>query len=186
MASKLEVLEAIQKSPTGFDYFKPKDYNKMVEQGILEANLAMVDENGAHACRLTPAGIEYMNSLNGTPGASADNKKEKAMSNPFIIQNVPIPATKRKGGAGRPSKYPFDSLEVGQMFFVPASVDQPDPAKSLGSVVTSANRRYATETAETKKNRKGEDIPKLAYTRRFVVRPFTHEGVEGAGVWREK
>lgn len=186
MVSKLEVLEAIQKSPNGFEYFKPKEYSKMVEQGILEANLAMEDERGAHACRLTPAGIEYMNTINGTTGASATTAKEKVMSQSFAILDVPIPTTKRKGGAGRPSKYPFDGLEVGKSFFVPCSVDQPDPAKSLGSVVTSANRRYATETAETKKNRKGEDVPKLAYTRRFVVRPYTHEGVEGALVCREK
>lgn len=182
--NKLEVLEAIGKAPTGFEYIKPKFYAKIVEQGLVEVNTLMVDENGAHACRLTPKGQEYMNSLNETPGATAVTEKATKMS--FVIETAPIPAVKRSGGAGRPSKYPFDALEVGQMFFVPASEKQPDPAKSLGSVVTSANRRFATETGETKQNRKGETVAKLVYGRKFVVRPYTRDGVAGAGVWREK
>jgi hypothetical protein len=186
MATKLEILEGIQNDRQGFAYFKPKDYKKLLSDGLIEVNEVMVTELGEHACRLTEKGIEYMKSINGTSGTSAATAKEKAMTQSFAILDVPIPTTRRKGGAGRPSKYPFDGLEVGKSFFVPCSVDQPDPAKSLGSVVTSANRRYATETSETKTNRKGEQVPKLAYTRRFVVRPYTHEGVEGALVCREK
>lgn len=182
--NKLEVLEAVSKAPAGFEYIKPKFYAKIVEQGLLEVNATMVDENGAHACRLTTKGQEYMISINGSTGTPATTEKESKMS--FVIETAPIPTIKRAGGAGRPSKYPFEQLEVGQMFFVPASEKQPDPAKSLGSVVTSANRRFATETGEMKTNRKGESVPKLVYGRKFVVRPYTRDGVAGAGVWREK
>ena len=190
--SRLEALEALEKSPSGFDYLKPKESAKLVEQGLVEVNEAMQDENGAFACRLTPKGEEYMNSLNNSGGATTESEGTKTMTSKFVILNVLMPASKRKGGAGRPSKYPFESLEVGQMFFVPESADQPEPVKSLGSVVTSANRRYAEVlNGETKKNRKGEDVPKLSSTRRFVIRPFsvTDENgniVHGAGVWRDK
>jgi hypothetical protein len=185
--SKLEALELLEKAPSGFDYLKPGEYKNLEKQGLVEVNLGMADESGAHACRLTDAGKEYMKSLNGTEGATASTERKHAMAQSFTILSAPLPQTKRKGGAGRPSKYPFDALEVGQFFFVPASADQPEPAKTLGSVVTSANRRNAIVVpGEFKKNRKGEDIPKLAYTKKFVIRPYTHEGVAGAGVWREQ
>ena len=189
--NKLEVLEAIAKSPNGFEYIKPKDSKKIIEQGLIEAHPTMVDELGNNACRLTDAGKEYMHSLNGTSGEIPATKKEKPVSQTFVIMTKPIPVIKRSAGAGRPSKYPFDALEVGQMFFVPCTEKQPDPSKSLGSVVTSANRRYATESGETKLNRKGESVPKLVYGRKFVVRPdsISDENgdlVHGAGVYREK
>lgn len=189
--SKLEALEALEKAPTGFDYLKVREYTKLVEQGLVEVNTAMQDETGAHACRLTPAGVEYTKNLSNPGSATAPETKEKPTMNAFRIYTAPVPASKRSGGAGRPSKYPFDQLEVGQMFFVPVSEKQPEPVKSLGSVVTSANRRYATATDATKKNRKGKDIPVLSYTRKFTVRATTQTDeagnvVSGAGVWRTK
>lgn len=43
----------------------------------------------------------------------------------------------------RPGKYPFDRLEVGQSFHVPATAEQPAPAKTLAGAVTNANNKWS-------------------------------------------
>lgn len=61
------------------------------------------------------------------------------------------PKAKRGGGrgTGAPVKYPFDTLEIGQFFFVPNSeVAKGDAFKTLGSAVGSANQRYSEGTGE--------------------------------------
>jgi hypothetical protein len=69
-----------------------------------------------------------------------------------VISGAVLPASKRGSGlgGGAPVKYPFDKLEVGGSFFVPISEKLPNPVKTLGSTVSSANMRYAKETGETK------------------------------------
>lgn len=188
MASQLENLELLANAE--FLYLPASETKPLVKKGHVELNPEM-KQGELTATRITEAGRAFLNSLNETPGNVAAPVKAPTMSKPvFTIETAPMPAVKRSGGAGRPSKYPFDALQVGQMFFVPCTEEQPEPAKSLGSVVTSANRRYAIETAETKTNRKGETVAKLEYQRKFTVRPFAKEIdgeiVHGAGVWREK
>lgn len=77
--------------------------------------------------------------------------------------------------SGKTPKYPFDKLEIGQSFFV-----KDGEAKKLNSLVAAYNAKYSEATSETKKNRKGEDVPKMKQTRKFISR--TVEG--GIRVWR--
>lgn len=72
-----------------------------------------------------------------------------------VHSGVPLPAVKRSGT--RASKYPFATLEVGEMFFVPA------PPKTFSSQVTAAGRRLG---------------------RKFAVRAVSVEGQAGVGCWR--
>lgn len=75
--------------------------------------------------------------------------------NGFVIESdVPMGAQKRGSGL-RPAKYPFDYLEPGQSFHVPATEDMPKPAITLAGAVTNANHKWshpspdgATETKE--------------------------------------
>lgn len=134
-----------------------------------------------------------------------------AVRSSFAIDNdIPPPSgsTRRVGG----EKYPFDALQAGQSFFVAATDDNPNPAKSLASTVSSATARYAvqvgneTETItrsvykldadgkRVKENgsyvKTGEEtvtVPKMQNTRVFLVRPVdeTAQGRgKGARVWR--
>lgn len=73
-----------------------------------------------------------------------------------IRKDVPMPATVREGFA-KPSKYPFGTMEVGDMFFVPAA------KKSFSSLASAAGKRLG---------------------RKFSTRAVTDEGVEGIGCWR--
>lgn len=169
--------------------------NMLAEGGLVEVNAQMV-EGDKIAARATDKGVDaYQNGdmvepANATADEPATNEGNQAMSEFKIDTGVPVPAIKRTGAAT--SIYPFDALEVGQSFFVPATEDMPNPGKSLASTVSSASKRYATENGTreiTRKNRTtGEketvEVPTYHYDRKFMVRSVEENGVKGARVWR--
>lgn len=58
-----------------------------------------------------------------------------------IVDGVTLPP--KRGGRNGGSSYPFEAMNIGQSFFVPSSAAKPNPAKSLASTITSANKRLA-------------------------------------------
>ena len=161
----------------------------LVQAGLVEVNTDILDDNGNAAVRLTDKGKAM---INGVSEIASDVATASVAGKYDIISDAVLPATKRKGGGGgAPVVYPFDSLEIGQSFFVPVSEKHKDPVKTLGSTVSSANMRYAVNTGETKtvertkrgpKNRavldaNGEkvretvEVPVYRHTRRFSIRP---------------
>lgn len=170
-------------------YTSPEVHTPLVEQGLVEINPGMVDENGNVATRATQKGIESLDTGNGSGDnatteanseTAATGKTEKVKTMFQIEDNVPVPAISGRGRGGE--TYPFEQLEVGQSFFVPNSESKPNAAKSLASTVSSATARYAvpSEDGATKTNKKGETVPVMVETRKFIVRSV--EG--GARVWR--
>lgn len=103
-----------------------------------------------------------------------------------ILDGIPVPESKRGGLKG--DTYPFESLKVGQSFFVPATEAKPNPAKGLASTVSSANRRYVSVHPATvgkdKRPHPNAGQPTGKDGRKFTVRPSEHKGVKGAQVWR--
>lgn len=168
-------------------------HGPLVEAGLVEINPAMVNEAGEIATRATQAGIESLGSgaivvdnttteANSETAATGKTEKVKTM---FQIENdVPVPAISGRGRGV--NVYPFKVLAVGQSFFVPNSESKPNAAKSLASTVSSATARYAVpaEDGSTKTNKKGEVVPVMVETRKFVVRSVEEDGVKGARVWR--
>ena len=168
-------------------------YAPLVEAGLVEINPAMTDDNGYVATRATQKGIESLDSAaivvdnantEANSETAATGKTEKAKSMLKIENDVPVPAISGRGRGG--NVYPFDQLAVGQSFFVPNSESKPNAAKSLASTVSSATARYAVpaEDGSTKTNKKGEVVPVMVETRKFVVRSVEEDGVKGARVWR--
>ena len=168
-------------------------HGPLVEAGLVEINPAMVNEAGEIATRATQACIESLGSGaivvdNATSEANSEiaetGKTEKVKSMFKIEDSIPVPTI---SGRGRGVKvYPFDQLEVGQSFFVANDESKPNAAKSLASTVCSATARYAVpaEDGSTKTNKKGEVVPVMVETRKFVVRSVEEDGVKGARVWR--
>ena len=168
-------------------------HGPLVEAGLVEINPAMVNEAGEIATRATQAGIESLdsgaivvdNATSEANSAIAETGKTEKVKTMFQIEdNVPVPAISGRGRGG--NVYPFEVLAVGQSFFVPNSESKPNAAKSLASTVSSATARYAVpaEDGSTKTNKKGEVVPVLVETRKFVVRSVEEDGVKGARVWR--
>ena len=168
-------------------------YAPLVEAGLVEINPGMTDENGNVATRATQKGIESFDSAatvadNATSeatsatAATCETQKVKTMFK--IEDNIPVPTISGRGRGG--NVYPFNQLEVGQSFFVANSEDKPNAAKSLASTVSSATARYAvpSEDGATKTNKKGETVPVMVETRKFVVQRAEENCVKGARVWR--
>jgi hypothetical protein len=74
-----------------------------------------------------------------------------------VYGGVEMPAARRSSRRG--SKYPFGSLKVGEMFFIPAA----EVPKSFSSQRNAAQRRYNSK---------------------FSARHIVLDGVEGLGCWR--
>lgn len=170
-------------------YTSPEVHGPLLENGLVEINPAMTNEAGEIATRATQKGIESLDTGNGngdnatteaTSETAVTGKTEKVKTMFQIEDNVPVPAISGRGRGGE--TYPFEQLAVGQSFFVANSESKPNAAKSLASTVSSATARYAVpaEDGSTKTNKKGETVPVMVETRKFIVRSV--EG--GARVWR--
>jgi hypothetical protein len=168
-------------------------HGPLVEAGLVEINPAMTNEAGEVATRATQAGIESLdngatvgnNATSEATSATAETGKTEKVKTMFKIEDsIPVPAISGRGRGG--NVYPFDQLEVGQSFFVANDESKPNAAKSLASTVSSATARYAVpaEDGSTKTNKKGEVVPVMVETRKFVVRSVEENGVKGARVWR--
>ena len=193
IATPIGLVEIVAAGANGM--FVPESvYAPLVEAGLVEINPSMTDDNGNVATRATQAGIESIDSADAADAAdkptaetaeTAETGKTEKVKSMFKIENeVPVPAISGRGRGG--NVYPFDQLAVGQSFFVPNSESKPNAAKSLASTVSSATARYAVpaEDGATKTNKKGEVVPVLVETRKFVVRSVEENGVKGARVWR--
>jgi hypothetical protein len=128
--------------------------------------------DGKAAVMLNDAGKQYLANLTNPQAAS------KPMYG--IIANAVIPASKRgnRKGAGAPTQYPFDTLEVGQAFFVGNS-KKAEAAKKLGSTVSQQNMKYRTPTGQTEvkevtdrktKVKASKTVPIYTQDRKFVLR----------------
>jgi hypothetical protein len=114
----------------------------------------------------------------------------------FTIEKFDMSAVVKKENKrrGRIAKYPIDTLEVGNYFFVPVSDKLPDPVNSLAGTIVAANKRYSVETGEvravSRKKRNSDEIenknvPVTRQIRKFAVYPYSQNNVSGAAVVRE-
>lgn len=185
----LTAIAAAMTTEPGYYMATPKEADELLKSGLVEQN-PEIAEGDKLATRLTEAGHEaaakYGVSDDEGDEGDAGSEPVAAPSGDFAIDtDVPLPSA--RGGRGG-SVYPFDDLPVGGSFFVAATADRPNPAKSLASTVSSATARFAVEIpGETVTNRKGNIVPKTRETRKFTVRSVdeTAQGRgKGARIWR--
>lgn len=167
----VETLRKIADAP-GFLYVPLDVSSALLELGYVEVNATMVDENGNVATRATEKGWGALEEFEPAPEPEPKPFTKPASklatldfnrATEFVIETgVPLVQRARRKSECR---YPFDLLELDQSFFVPATEEKPNPAKSLASTVSSANARHKENNV---------------YTKKFVVRAV--DG--GARVWR--
>lgn len=179
-------------------YAEKFDMAYLIDEGLAEAFDDYTNPENAEevAIRATQKGID---SVASETTASATNQPEKAKSKgsnkmSFKIENIPVAAGKR-GGGSRTAKYPFDALEVGQSFFVAATEDHPEPAKSLASALTNAMKKYdvplldeagvqKTKAITVPKTGEKRTILATKHTRVFVANAVIENDVKGARIGR--
>lgn len=137
-------------------------------------------------------------SANQAPAAQKpveQKPKEVKPMEQIAVETGALPARARK--RRRSSKFPFEELaapvkgEDGNWqysyFFVPATEENEDPAKSLSSRCSVENRNYGEQIGEeTYKTAKGEEKtrPVYRYDRKFMCIRTEQNGQKGAAVYR--
>jgi len=182
----LEMIQAATAAGS-FVYLSPE---AVLHFGVsIETNPAMQQNDyiaaRAAATAVQPNQPQETNPVTETTQTAAAQTTTAAATTFEIVENFQMP-TARKPGNGN-TKYPFDALNVGAAFFVPAGT-----VKSLASTVASANARYAEVlkqpdgSAVTRTNRKGKTVEATQQLRTFQVRAGDKNGVAGAYVGRIK
>lgn len=171
-------------------YMSPAEGNAFLTHNppLIEVNVSMLDpnDNTKAAVRATAAGVAMVAAQPASVPVSAGNYT--------LITNAVLPEPKKRGntfGSGAPTKYPFAEMPVGSSFFSANSEHaKNDAVKALGSTVSSQNRKYATETGETKTQKRAKrdennnlildangnkivevvTLPVLQYERKFTIR----------------
>ena len=207
-----EIVAATQEG--SFAYTSEGVHEKLTEYGFVEINPEIKDETGDIATRATQAGIDYASevlNMGGLPlesenqtevksepvsiGERADALvKESIEKNPakfavLVEKGVPLPS---KGSGKRREKFPFAILEVNDSFLIKVTESKPEPWKFYASTVSNATRSFAVPdpSGEMVVSRKGQKVPKLVQTRKFVIREVEETDAEtgevfvGARVWR--
>lgn len=158
MAKKISKKDALLSSiveatkTAGFTHVsQDADLKALVESGHVEADPNNIVDNKI-AVRATAKAVE-------TPVSPVAPVKPSIE----ILTGLDIPTTTRN--VIKEEVYPFSKLEVGQSFFVAI------PSEKFASTVSSASRRFAVKTGETKlSKRTGLQTDVLQYTRKFTGR----------------
>lgn len=201
-----------------FVYTSVAQHSPLIAAGFVEVNDQMKDANGQLATRATAAGIAAAGKGPGAVvgSAAASSAATKPVASTFTLEaGVAVPTIKRGGfSKGRTAVYPFEQMEVGQSFFVPATPERDDPAMALASTVSSATKRYSVPVTnpdgsakmiEEMRGQRGPDgkvmkdgqgkmikvpvqIQEMCEVRKFVIRSVKAENdpskQNGARIWR--
>jgi hypothetical protein len=175
------------------------DTNELASSGLIQVNSGMQNPNNPNeaAARITDTGRAELakqnagNQGNGGTVAPQTNSAPTESKPSFERVRIALPAEQPRatGAVDREEKYPFSELlpynaSAGMdAIFVAPTAKMPDPAKSLVSAVSAANRRYGV-VVDTKKNRKGKDVNTYGFKREFKVFPSTDANKPGAWIGR--
>ena len=204
-----EIVAATQEG--SFAYTSEEVYEKLIEHGFVEINPEIKDEAGDVAARATQEGIDYASEVLNTGGLPLEAASQvgligeradalakevvehiaKTKASIVIEKGVPVPS-KGRAYAQRRQAFPFDELDIEDSFFIKATESKPEPWKSYASTVSNKTRSFAVpdQSGEMVVSRKGQKVPKLVQTRKFVIRAVeetdaeTGEVLVGARVWR--
>jgi hypothetical protein len=126
---------------------------------LVELSPDGADADGSINARISGTG-ESAPVENAPAVATEDQSPVQAPAAPYsIVDGIPVPEQKRRN-RGVVETYPFSKLELGQSFFV--------SDKAVVKAATFAARRFVVKSeTETVANRKGEQVAKLSYTKRF-------------------
>lgn len=149
-----------------FVYRKEEEMTELAETGMVEVNAALTNDEGEVAVRITDDGLkvlkeaeqpveetepitteEFVESVQDVAEEAIDESNVEIMKvgdTCFEVEsNIPIPAKLKQK---RKPRYPFDEMDVNDSFHVAVSEKKPNPAKSLASTVSAANRRNEDKT----------------------------------------
>ena len=171
----LPAIVAATQSEIGYMFAPLENAEWLNKNGLVEFDVSIINEAGFIATRATTKGIEKVMSENVQVEAAAP------VASGYVIEDIAVEVVSKRRGGGRAGvSYPFDALQVGQSFVVPATEKKPNPVKSMASSITAANARYATpltnedgspkmKTITVPRTGKKRDVQATQLVRKFTV-----------------
>ena len=188
-----EIVQATKNG--GYVYTSEPIYSILVKKELGEVNMDIENPAvlGEFAIRATKKGIEEcpVSEAANQDTQEPDKENDVVSQTTSVFEIEDIKVVKKRATSGN-LKYPFDQLEIGQSFFIPATIERPEPWKSLCGAITVANNRHAvlkfeedgtTPVMRTKRNSE-EEVQVTELTRRFAITKDTKDDVEGARMGR--
>ena len=202
LKATMELLpEIVRATVQGSYVYTPEPiYAILVKKGLGEVNMDIENPevSGEFATRATQKGIDEYSAPEEADGEAndqdtqePDKENETVTQSTSVFEIEDIKVVKKRATSGN-LKYPFDQLEIGQSFFIPATTERPEPWKSLCGAITVANNRHSVLNFEEdgitpvmrKKRNSDEKVQATKLTRRFAITKDTKDGVEGARMGR--
>lgn len=140
----LVAIGAAMQGEPGYMFATEKQAKPLTDEGLAEFN-SEISDGDKFAIRLTDAGLAQLPAEDTKEDKNMDTvtASAPASSGVQVFSGGFTPSRKTRGGR-KGTSYPFDTLEVGGFFFfIPATADKPEPAKSIASTVNSAVKRHA-------------------------------------------
>ena len=184
----IDVTDALAQIVEGKELGRKYYVGAAVGYPLLQEGLITVDDTDRNpqddeevAAYPTDAGIARIR------GVQPPTQKVFPVSDGYAIDDYMPPRSVRSRSPNG-SIYPFDSLQVGQSFHVPATAAMPKPARTLASATSLATRKYAVASGyEThpdgtpKLDKAGNPVPKWEKTRVFAVQIADPDDPRGPG-----
>lgn len=144
------IIAAMANADAPFHFATAAEVKNLLDNDMVEVNNEITDGDKV-AVRATEKGqaeAPAPSTNEGNNNTVTDTNTTAAAPSFALIEGVVLP----EGRAPRTSSvYPFETMNVGQSFFVPATEDKPNPAKSLASTISSANKRFSKDGADGRK-----------------------------------
>ena len=176
-----EVVTATQDQSKGYLNVETEKANKLFAADNTLVELGQTTDNGKTIpVRATQAGIAAI-AAEPTPAPAEPRANVgavvKSMGGIKIEKGIIMPQIRRGGAAV--GVYPFEQMEIGDSFFISESAEMPKPAKTLGTAVSSATRRFKTANPPRVFTVRGDEYESM----QADGTPDT-TSAKGARVWR--
>ncbi len=121
------------------------EVKNLLDNDMVEVNEEIADGDKV-AVRATEKGMaEAASATEGNTNNVTTSNAPAASPTFDLIDGAELPEGRASRGS---STYPFEQMNEGQSFFIPATEEKPNPSKSMASTVSSANKRFRKEGAD--------------------------------------
>lgn len=139
------IVASMQNEDAPYHMATKAEVKNLLDNDMVEVNEEIADGDKV-AVRATEKGVaEASSASEGNTNNVTSTTTNTAAPSFDLIDGAELPEGRASRGS---STYPFEQMNEGQSFFIPATEEKPNPSKSMASTVSSANKRFRKEGAD--------------------------------------
>jgi len=138
----IALLACIKASPQGFLMLLQSEGAEIVAAGqAIVSGVPMAD--GTAPVSLTPVGEAIL-----AASPTSERKSRSTVIVGAVRTGIAPPLKAKRGAHTRGSKYPFETMEIGESFHIAATTENPQPLAAIASSITVAREKFAVEVKD--------------------------------------